>query len=119
MEEDELLFLYGQSEPEGVLIIDDGGGREIPDHIIKEIRDRHHAERKGIRDVTVLGIGVDHGLGAHSGNGTDWRTTVIVKVRLDYLKNSPVAYARLEGDVATELLAQLAEAVAIRARTIR
>jgi hypothetical protein len=111
---DDAIFLYGESEPEGIVIISDS--EPMSDHTINRIRQRHNAMRKNLRDVTITAFGVDHGLGSHSGNGGDWRTTVVAQIRLDYLKNSPIAYARLEGEAATELLAQLAFAVAIRGR---
>jgi hypothetical protein len=37
-------------------------------------------------------------------------------LKLDYLKGQPITYVRLEGEDATELMASLATAIAIRER---
>jgi hypothetical protein len=110
-------YFFGDSEPEGIEIVRHTSEREIGKHIEHEIRERHSRKRKGIRDVSLAGFAVDHGLGAHSGNGGMWRTTPVAIIRLDYLKDSPLAYARLEKDE-SELLAQLAFAIAIQNRRI-
>jgi len=116
---DELFYLHGESEDEGIEIIRGEYEEELSDRVQLHIRQEHSKTahlRK--RPVTILGFGVDHGLGAHAGNGGDWRTTVVAAIRFDYLKDNPTGYIRFEGSEATELLAQLAEAVAITLRRI-
>lgn len=111
---DELIYLHGESEPLGVDIIEED---TLPQHVIDGIREMHRYKKPNFaRQVSLIGFGVDHGLNAHSGNGDKWRTTVVAVVRLDYLNNEPIVYARLEDVDATDLLVQLAEAVSIRER---
>jgi hypothetical protein len=109
--------MFGDSEPEGIEIVRHTSERELKEHQIEDIRRRHVMKRKGIRDVTLAGFAVDHGLGAHAGNGGMWRTTPVAIIRLDYLKGSPLAYARIEKDE-SEYLAQFAYAIAIQNRNI-
>lgn len=109
-------FMFGDSEPLGIDPVvapneDLVGYRH-------QMRMRHEIKRKGIRDVTLLDIAIDHGLHAHSGNGQCWRTTPVAVIRLDYLKAKPIALARLEGNRAIEILSKLADAVAIKNRYI-
>lgn len=119
---DDIFYLHGQSEPDGVDFVAPLGDdlSEMSQNMLAErIRNRHAESHKmRQRQMTLLQFGVDHGLNAHAGNGSDWRTCVVAKVRLDYLAHSPEAYIRIEGEHATELLAQLAEAVAVRERRI-
>lgn len=117
--DDDMIFLHGQSEETGVEIIRAGYESALSEHHIDGLRNWHlDYEKFRNRPITILGFGVDHGLGAHAGNGSDWRTTVVAHVQYDYLKGKPEGYIRLEGDTATDLLSQLAQAVAISRRSI-
>lgn len=112
-----MFYLYGESEPEGVGIVRDPSEDEIPNHVASEIRHRHASRRRNQRDITIMEFGVDHGLGAHAGNGSAWRTAPVAMVSLDYLKNSPIVYARIH-QPAIELLSEFAQAVAIQQRKV-
>jgi hypothetical protein len=99
--DDNVFFFHGETEPNSVPSLEPSFGNK---------------QMKGTRRVTIMGFGVDHGRGAHAGNGDRWRTTVVAVLKLDYLKGSPITTVRLEHEDATELLASLATAVAIRER---
>lgn len=110
-----MFYLHGETEPIGVELVSQPGG--LSDYSVQQYRKAHEAAHRQVaRPVTLLNFGVDHGLGAHAGNGDKWRTTVVALVRLDYLKGKPTSYIRLEKDRATELMAELADAIAIRER---
>jgi hypothetical protein len=100
---DNVFYFHGETEP-----------NDMP--TLSEDRRFGNRQTKGVRDVTLMGFGVDHGRGAHAGNGNLWRTTVVAVLKLDYLKGQPITYVRLEGEDATELMASLATAIAIRER---
>lgn len=117
------FYLHGETEPLGIEpVLAPGELKEWKNYrpwrdVAAEIRKKHEDKKpKNDRKVSIVGFGVDHGLNAHAGNGSHWRTTVVAAVRLDYLKGDQLVYVRLEGKEATELLAELAEAVAIRER---
>lgn len=81
-----------------------------------EIRYLHgESERKQARRVSLVGFAVDHGEGMHAGNGDQWRSTPVALVRLDYLRGTPVVYARLEGFAGMRLLGQLTKALLVSA----
>lgn len=116
--DDGTFYLHGESEPADKPPLPPG--RELTDteqRRYDEVPNNADAKRQA-RPMTIMAFGVDHGRGAHSGNGGDggWRTTVVALVRLDYLRDRPQAYVRLEGNKAAELMAQLAKAVCIRGR---
>lgn len=114
----ELAFMFGASEPEGIKLV--GSDDELLDmapYVQKEIRDRHAESRKNLGGpVSLVGVAIDHGLNAHSGNGGLWRTTPVLIVSLDYLKKPKIAHIRLPGDQGIEVLAALAKGVAIQKR---
>jgi hypothetical protein len=113
------FYLHGESEPTGIEIVRHESEKELSDYHTEGIRKRHAlTERMRSREVTIIDFGFDHGLGAHSGNGPAWRTTVVAHVRLDYLKSQPSAYVRLEGDKPFQLMESLAKSLHVQARAL-
>lgn len=116
--DDGTFYIHGESEPADKPPLPPGHElTETEQRRWDEIPNNADAKRQS-RPMTIMAFGVDHGRGAHSGNGGDdgWRTTVVALVRLDYLREKPQAYVRLDGRAATELMAQLAKCIAIRER---
>lgn len=112
-----MIYLHGESEYTGVAIIRGEYEDPFKDHDVWRIRNEHDmGEHFRNRPITILEFGVDHGLGAHAGNGDDWRSTVIAHVRYDYLKSKPSGYIRISKSNALELLEELAKAIAISHR---